>query len=359
MRCNKFLINSLAVCIFFLLMDTAQAATPTLHDLYEVTLDTAPLIGNPAGPFTIVFGFVDGSGFGDSRNTVTITNVDLTGGTALGAPIVVGGSTGDLTNGVLITDTSFLNVFYESFSAGATLRFTLSLTMANNSGVAPDRFAFYILDGSGVPLPTHAPAADYFLGIDLASDGVHPDIYSTDPSRFPSTGKPISMNAPKIQFVSKQVKLGVRDAFQKLPPRKDPRANGEQSEVVLHLEKSLRSALWIDNYHLTTEGDEVFEEEERAVHEIKEIERIYPLHDSLLDYAKSTLAFVDRALAQTVLDEARKGSPNKNQFNEAQEEITYGDKSTNRGEYGAAIEHYREAWIVVNNQRRRTRSTDE
>jgi hypothetical protein len=130
---------------------------------YDVTLDTAPLIGHPAGPFSILFIFIDGSGVGDANNTVTISNVGFGGGSALGNPVTFGGASGSLETEVTITDSSFLSLFNEGFSPGPQLSFSLDLTSNNDANGIPDRLTFSILDGSGVPLPTLAPYGDYFL----------------------------------------------------------------------------------------------------------------------------------------------------------------------------------------------------
>jgi hypothetical protein len=180
------------VCTFSAVVPATMAAT------YNVSLDTAPLVGHPAGPFSIFFVFTDGSGVGDANNTVTITNVAFGGGSALGNPTVFGGASGSLESGASITDSSFLNFIGEEFIAGTQLNFTLGLTLNADTGGIPDRLTFFIVDSSGVPLPTIAPAGDYFLGVDLGSSGPVFAAYASDPSRSPSAGNPVSIPAPAI-----------------------------------------------------------------------------------------------------------------------------------------------------------------
>ena len=67
---------------------------------YQVTLNTAPLGGHPAGPFSVLVVLIDGNGIGDSNNTVAITDVSFGGGNSLAGPGLFGGAHGSLENGV-------------------------------------------------------------------------------------------------------------------------------------------------------------------------------------------------------------------------------------------------------------------
>jgi len=168
---------------------------------FEVTLDTAPLVGHPAGPFSILFAFTDGNGVGDANNTVTISNVQFGGGSALGSPIVLGGASGSLETGVTITDSSFLSFSSEGFVPGSQLSFSVSVTLNDDAGGIPDRLTFSIVDYFGVPVPTLAPVGDYFMGVDLRSTGPVFDAYGSDPSRSLSVGGPVSIPTPTLAEV--------------------------------------------------------------------------------------------------------------------------------------------------------------
>src|SRR5262249_44635476 len=65
-------------------------------------------------------------------------------------------------------------------------------------GGIPDRLVFYILDGSGNPIPSLSPAADFLVGIDLRSAGAAVESFGTDRTRSPSNGNPIAINAPTV-----------------------------------------------------------------------------------------------------------------------------------------------------------------
>ena len=101
------------VCALIGLSKTATA------DTYEISLDTAPLLGHPAGPFVFFLAFADGSGIGDGNNTVPVGAPSFSGGSSLGSPIVFGGASGALESGVSITDTSVVSFFEEGFNPGA------------------------------------------------------------------------------------------------------------------------------------------------------------------------------------------------------------------------------------------------
>ncbi len=137
--------------------------------LYSVSLNTSPLIGNPAGPFYVEFQLNDGSGTGDGNNTVELSNFQFGGSSAVGNPTTLtGGTTGSLTTGVVITDSSFFNEFIQQFSPGGILSFDLYLIPNLDSGPTPDQFSFAILDNQHLELPTESFSIA-FLTIDFTS----------------------------------------------------------------------------------------------------------------------------------------------------------------------------------------------
>jgi hypothetical protein len=170
--------------------------------IFDVTLSTAPLVGHPAGPFYLYVQLTDGSGFGDANNTVTMSNFQFGGGSGLGTPLVLGGTTGSLETEVSITDSSFLSAFGEQFAPGLQLSFTLELGSGDEPGGTPDGFSLFLLDNAGVPLPTLAPFGDYFVAIDLASNGPAISAYGSDPDRVPTTGGAVSLAAPSLSLAS-------------------------------------------------------------------------------------------------------------------------------------------------------------
>jgi hypothetical protein len=115
---------------------------------FQVVVNTTPLVGNAAGPFALDFQLNDGSGLSDGNNTATISGFSFTGAGAgpTGLPSSVGGATGSLSSTVSLTDSGFLNEFFQGFTAGNSLRFLVTWTSNVDAGPAPDAFSFAILD---------------------------------------------------------------------------------------------------------------------------------------------------------------------------------------------------------------------
>jgi hypothetical protein len=177
---------------------------------YTITLDTAPLIGHAAGPFSLDFQLTDGSGTGDGNNTATLSHFLFGSGSAVGSPTLTGAASGNLSAGVTLTDTGFLNEFTQGFTPGSRLSFTLDLT-TNVDGLTPDEFSLAILDNTGAELPTLSFGSlgiDVFTLIDI--DSAHPAVqtYASDATRSPAGGgSGIALAEPTATPVSSNVPL--------------------------------------------------------------------------------------------------------------------------------------------------------
>ena len=166
--------------------------------LSTVSLDTTPLIGHPAAPFSINFQLNDGSGTGDSNNTAAIDAFDFGGGSATPGTTLVGGASGDLLSGIKITDSGFLNLFTQGFVPGAQLRFSLLLSANGDTGGTPDQFSFAILDSSGFELP-YLSVFNAALVINIQDASHDIEFAGTDPSASPfGGGDPILMDPPEV-----------------------------------------------------------------------------------------------------------------------------------------------------------------
>jgi hypothetical protein len=130
---------------------------------YFVDVNTASLAGNASGPFSLDFQLNDGSGAGDGNNTATINNFAFGSGGASGTANLSGGASGDLSSVVSLTDTSAFNEFYQTFNAGSTLSFDVTLTLNSDSGPAPDAFVFAILDNTLSNISTSGVGDSYLL----------------------------------------------------------------------------------------------------------------------------------------------------------------------------------------------------
>jgi len=136
----------------------AMGPLPALADtVVSVSVDTSAIASTPGAE--VFFILTDGNGIGDANNTATLSNFAL----GLGAPGAIdalnttGGVTGNLSTGLSLVDSAFLNVFGQLFTPGTSLSFNLDLTSNVDNGGTPDQFSMIILDANGNPIPNSDP----------------------------------------------------------------------------------------------------------------------------------------------------------------------------------------------------------
>jgi len=190
MRLNRcFALSFLLACAF---------STVAHADLvYNVTMNTGPLIGHSAAPFSVEFQFNDGSGIGDSNNSVVLSNFNFgTGGAAVGSGTTVNGASGSLQSSVHFTDSSFFNQFSQQFTPGNQLSFQLAFSTNVDAGPTPDQFTFAILDRTGAELPTQS-FFDVFVELNINSANPQVQTFASDTTRIPNAGGPaLNIAAP-------------------------------------------------------------------------------------------------------------------------------------------------------------------
>lgn len=182
--------------LVLLSLGAAQAGT-----VYSVTLNTGPLIGHSAGPFSIAFEFADGSGAGDGNNAVFLSSFNFGAGGPSGSPLVFGSVGGDLSTSLVMTDAAPDSVFVQSFVPENTLSFLLDITANVDDGGTPDEFIMSILDNTFSPIPTTAASPlSPFLQIDIDSSNPSVTTYSSDTGRSPNGGgRAIDLGTPTVQ----------------------------------------------------------------------------------------------------------------------------------------------------------------
>ncbi len=189
MRCEHCLLT-------LALLGIVAAASPADAVTYNFYMDTAPLVGEVAGPFSLEFQLNDGSGTGDGLNPATLSDFNFGGGATAGAPSLIGGATGDASTSISITESSFFNQFIQPFTPGSELDFQLSLSTNVQPGPVPDQFTFSILDSTGSELPTLS-FFDVFVEIDIDSGNPSVLTFPTDTTQTPvAGGPPIDIAAP-------------------------------------------------------------------------------------------------------------------------------------------------------------------
>lgn len=179
-RRRRFSFDLLMATVGFGLFVCAASDSHAL--MFHAEINTAALINDSTGPFSIEFQFNDGSGVGDANNSVTIENFTFDGGSASGTPSLIGGAVGSLLNSVTLMDTSFFNDFVEGFFPGHTLGFDVRLTTNVDLGSTPDIFYFTILDGNYIPIPTLG-LGDAFLLVTIDSPTPPVETFGSDASR--------------------------------------------------------------------------------------------------------------------------------------------------------------------------------
>jgi hypothetical protein len=174
------------------------AASSLLGDVIDqVTLDTATLIGNASGPFTLDFQFIEGNGIGDSNNTITLSNFSFGGGSITTSASSTTGGVSVMSSPFSITlvDSSFYQDIEFAFMPGTTLSFLVDAT-SNIDTVAPDTFTFAIFNNTLTPIPTTDPNGfDTFLDIGLPTVGSGTQIIASGTDLTRTT---INIEAPTV-----------------------------------------------------------------------------------------------------------------------------------------------------------------
>jgi hypothetical protein len=166
--------------------------------IYNVAVESGPLIGQSAGPFALELQFNDGSGTSDGNNTAILSGFFFGGGGPTGTATTLGGVFGALGSSISMTDSSFFNQFIQGLTPGASLSFQLALTTNVDGGGVPDEFSLSILDSSGFEIPTLGPGNALVI-IDLGSDIPTISTYRTNTSQNPNAGgPPIDIAAPQV-----------------------------------------------------------------------------------------------------------------------------------------------------------------
>ncbi len=171
--------------------------------IFNVSVDTSPLIGDPAAPFALEFQFNDGSGLGDGNNTLVLDQFSFgVGGAAVDPASAVGGVSGSVGTSVSFVDNEFFNQFIQPFTPGSLLRFRVSLSTNVDAGGTPDEFSFAILDSSSTEIPTLG-GFDAFLVLDVDSANPQPQVFASDTSRITAGGGPVDLGAPTISRLAR------------------------------------------------------------------------------------------------------------------------------------------------------------
>ncbi|HEY7789968.1 MAG TPA: MBG domain-containing protein [Vicinamibacterales bacterium] len=145
-----------------------------------------------------------------------------------------------------------------------------------------------------------------------------------------------------------QVKSTARAALAALEPTGDRQLDHELDEALRDIDASLEPRLWADDSHLTAQGQKVFVEEQQAVRELEEQFRRAPASlSATLTAQADVLVQVDRALAQSAVDEAVAAGIDSRWLSDPASDILDGDRELVTKDGDDAIERYKDAWQDV------------
>jgi hypothetical protein len=181
---------------------------------FDIVVNTAPLIGNPGAPFYLDFQLTDGSGTGNGNNSVTVSNFNFgAGGSAgpAGTIATLGGASGSLASSVSLVDSAFFNEFFQRFTPGNSLRFTVAGSSNVEAGPTPDAFAFSILDSTLANIATTG-LGDSLLVLNFNKALLTLSDVATSTSTSPAgiTATPVPEPASMTLLVSGLAALGMR-----------------------------------------------------------------------------------------------------------------------------------------------------
>jgi hypothetical protein len=132
---------------------------------FDVNINTAALNAQDSAntPFYLDFQLNYGNSLGPA-NTVTLSNIQFTGGSALGTPTTDGTVSGSLDSGTVsltASSSSQLNELYQPFSASTSDISFLATVSEAGSGTTPTEFTTALMDSSlGFPAQLYTTAPD-------------------------------------------------------------------------------------------------------------------------------------------------------------------------------------------------------
>jgi hypothetical protein len=186
------MVRPISVCVALLsacVFCTVLAPACLGQEVFSVSIDTAPLVGNANGPFYLDFQLTDGSGTGDGNNMATLSSFNFLGGSPSDTATHIGDSIGSLGSTVKLTDLSFFNEVYQAFKPGSTVSFNVSLSTNIDAGPTPDEFDIALLDGSLNNIPTTSVGGS-LVTIDLTSANPAIQTFATT-SPYQDIGSPV------------------------------------------------------------------------------------------------------------------------------------------------------------------------
>jgi tetratricopeptide (TPR) repeat protein len=155
----------------------------------------------------------------------------------------------------------------------------------------------------------------------------------------PTTATSTLVN-PLLVVPARIIKTNVVAVLTALLPTGDEKTDQRIEKAIEHLTKSLDPELWVDDSTLTEKGKKVFDEEKKAVKELRKIKDAPPEVGDAID----EIVTADRQLAQDAIDAAIAGGGDPNDIEKALREMAKAQEELDKGKPDKAIDHYKKAW---------------
>ncbi len=228
------MIGRLFVCFTLFV---ASAAVSRADAIYEITLNTASLIGNASAPFGLVFQLTSGDTSSGVVNIATLSqfNFGPGGSSGSGSPFSNSGNTsGNLSSTVTLNTSggTFFSEFSQYFTPGNLLTFQLDLTNAAEPPPTPDEFTFQLTDKTNAEVSTTDPSgSNSLIIIDLTGSALSPQTYTANGDGLSLT--PQLAPVPEPRMVWPVAVIGFFFAIQRLMRRLSYFPRGTSAKLAL------------------------------------------------------------------------------------------------------------------------------
>ena len=123
-------------------------------------------------------------------------------------------------------------------------------------------------------------------------------------------------------------------------PTGDKGDDNRIGKAIESIEDSLNPAYWIDDFHLTDQGNKVFDEEKKAVMDLM---KVRGSAEAEVDVVIAALVKADGELAATAIDDAIAAGGSEKFLEKALLEMEEAEMDLNRERPDKAIDHYKQA----------------
>jgi predicted extracellular nuclease len=162
-----------------------------------------------------------------------------------------------------------------------------------------------------------------------------------EPNAFRSSDHDPVIVGLNLTVTPMQAKAHAIGVLSTLLPTGDRGDDNRIGKAIESIEDSLNPAYWIDDFHLTDQGNKVFDEEKKAVMDL--IKVLGPT-EAEVDVVIAALVKADQDLAATAIDDAIAAGGSEKFIDKALLEMEEAQADLDQGRPEKAIDHYKQAW---------------